>query len=857
MNNKLRMSLISLVCIISGLVIAFILFEDSVSAHNAISFPSSTASNDCYAMDVVVIIDQSGSMSGGIDITGEPFQANDPNKRREQAAEHAMNWLASNKIGGCKDAVHRIGVVGFGSSSRTYMNLTEINPTDYTDWNKDFKIYQDMVISENLKSTDHKLGFSAAKTLFNNVDSLGSLPRKKVIIMITDGRPHVYSRGSSPEAIRIYLEELVKQVGEDFPFAESVRERDQAFKEATNIYGSFSNIPLDVKANILTDYPVTNDEYENSYYIFIMAMNAAVPYLDDVGSYFAEISLAHGGRDIYDLANNESSVLIAIDDILSWVSGQNAIVGECGPVPINPYLSGGALDFYKVNTSVEIVISLDRSNPIGKGGEDFSGTGDSSFWGVTGYSSYDISEHWVFSNPPAGMWYFETDTCSNIKSSFKLFEAVIKSDSSEDVFPYYNFDGDIFDPAYPYSISIKIEDEDTGDFLINDPKYPLDVSAEVTSPGGALHTIQFAYNASRKEWVSDTVPVNELGTFTYRMVANAPCVGYPSDSCPNEFFVLFEHMGSYGVRNVAPVFFEIIDVQPVLEDGSIFPVHGKPLELELIPFEVTVQVLNADKNPFSYSEWIESSATPYDIFNAALRLPGGETILADMVPLPGDGSQFFASFVFNEEDDRIIEGTYKVSITMNDTWRHDEFYAPHRFLELEVDRFDPFFRKPWVWLLIKSIIGSIIALIIGFLIYNNTNVVRGMLVFSSTSEGLKNFGLRPSTRTVTIRKHPDLRDLKLSSFTVKNANSTSKQRVTATLNCDNGKVINLSLTDVVGGGGGTSASYTASDHKNWRVSYQGKGNATKKSRKKRPDPNRSSARRRRTTQGGRRKRKKA
>src|SRR6266540_503680 len=94
--------------------VLFALFTSSSFIAPSISYalpssqPCSFDSNNinCYSLDVVFLIDQSGSMKG-----------NDPSGLRKSAVDWVVDWLGDNVLSYCPAAIHRIAVVSWGDNT--------------------------------------------------------------------------------------------------------------------------------------------------------------------------------------------------------------------------------------------------------------------------------------------------------------------------------------------------------------------------------------------------------------------------------------------------------------------------------------------------------------------------------------------------------------------------------------------------------------------------------------------------------------------------------------------------------------------------------------------------------------------
>jgi hypothetical protein len=796
------------------------------------------SAEECYGIDLVIIVDQSGSMSREIIVGDQTFPPNDPNNRRVEAVYHAMDWLASNRLGLCTDVVHRIGVVGFGTDAKVYIPLNEgiISPDNHEDWVETFYRFRNQYYGEDLGITSTKRGFEVAQELYSEAGEIGDAPRKNLMIMITDGKPNPLGRGSSYEAQVFYLNEMKEFIQDNFYFDESIIAREEAMQRVINIYGSLDQIPVEVRNNVLADYPVTPDAYQSSYFVFFMAMNDAMPYLDTVGGMFEEIAEMQGGV-LFDLDDNEISVLTTINQILSRVTGLSSLVVDCDPIAVLPYLSGVSLDFYKLSSAIEVIIVLD-SHELINGGDMFGGDGDASFWGVDGYSVYGATEHYLFRQPPGGIWEFKTDVCRDIKASFRVFKPEIVLEESNLVFPHYPSPDDKFDPSTPYNFRFYIEDSNTGIPLVNDENYPIDMIADITMPGGEVEQVKFDFDIDDNHWLSTAVPVYEQGTASFVLTAEAECVGYPSELCPEPVFSVVSWEGEYLIGEVNHIVWSIIE--PV--DGSVSELNGPPLALPLLPLDVEIEVRNQDNTPLSYPEWVVSGEDSQNVFSAKLILPDGDVITKPLVARADNPARFYTTFDFLD-DGRFVQGTYDLEVSMRDAWQRDQFFPELTQQSVSFTRQNPFFRTQWFWNGVKILSGVTVAAILGKIIYDHTNVVTGSLVFSNTSQEDKAFSLSKKKRRLVIKKHPSLRELGLRRIVVKNnptSRSSGSMPISVTLERNDKRQFQMTLADVKTG------RYPDSNNVNWQLTYSG-GKQIKQKRN-RPKPGRRGSQRPRKRQ---------
>ena len=150
-----------------------------------------------HGVDAVVLLDQSGSMSGCSD---HP-KANDPHGLRIDAVRNFINMLAAAsleaKASGAPQA-HRIGIVEFGSKAKISLDWYEIDAskTQNVSTSGSFTKIKSTIREDDLGNTHFIDAFQRAKDLFREIDYGDDVPyeRKLAIYLVTDGQP--YSGGA-------------------------------------------------------------------------------------------------------------------------------------------------------------------------------------------------------------------------------------------------------------------------------------------------------------------------------------------------------------------------------------------------------------------------------------------------------------------------------------------------------------------------------------------------------------------------------------------------------------------------------------------------------------------------------------
>ncbi|MCI0471870.1 MAG: VWA domain-containing protein, partial [Candidatus Aminicenantes bacterium] len=128
--------------------------------------------------DFIVIVDQSGSMSG---FAGKP---SDKLGVRNDMVKRAFDLVAQN--GRLNTKIHRFGVISFGSTIRIDLPLSRITSNTIDSLRE--RLNQSL-IDKNLVYTDFLSAFKAAQNMFLSPPQAEK--GNRVILLITDGAPYV------------------------------------------------------------------------------------------------------------------------------------------------------------------------------------------------------------------------------------------------------------------------------------------------------------------------------------------------------------------------------------------------------------------------------------------------------------------------------------------------------------------------------------------------------------------------------------------------------------------------------------------------------------------------------------------
>ena len=426
----------------------------SFSRVSTTSFEPSTP--ECWPLDVVVLIDESLSMS-------RP-SGNDPQGYRFKAAKRILSLLISNRRSQCPDAIHRIGVIAFGDYVQTALDLVSIDLSKEENrdtWSKPYEEAIDEIAKYRVQNgTDPKLAFQAADQMLSQAPRLDSPQgygaRRQVIILLTDGKPEGVNVGRTETYMRTLYNEL-------------------------------------------------NDTQWRKRSIWIVALNDKFStYLTDpafdgktIGQVWQEIAERHNGR-LDAREYNAEKIPTALNDIIDAEFGQPGKRIQCGDFYVDPYLQSVRLVFSKrleYETTPIILSKLD----------DVSGNvlyqfieGEPTIVGPDtkmtllsedGYREEATIEEYTLNFPVPGRWHFELQdvdqqncragvdarqTPQGINIEFLQVNNVLPQVSEA---PYYDTEVPTF-----FAVQVTVAD---GVLFEETPGYPLTITGTVKLPDGS------------------------------------------------------------------------------------------------------------------------------------------------------------------------------------------------------------------------------------------------------------------------------------------------------------------------------------------------------------------------------------
>lgn len=383
-------------------------------------------------MDIVFLVDQSGSMGGAaFGLSGRT--GTDPLGLRFEAVRYALDTLGQYRVNIAPDLSTRMAVVSFGDATELTLPWTELAPTPEV-WERTRDRLLDTLSVDrfgrrNLGDTNFRAAFSSAEALFAE---LGSDPaRLRVIILLTDGAPCV-SVGelafdcASLGAQQSFMQDLIGQVG-------------GAFQQADEL-------------------------------IYVMA-------LDDTGTIWPvwsdEWSAIAGQPDRATVLNTNQEIGVRFREILSELIGilrpaDSAAITQLTPganrVFVPPYHRLVRVSLFKADLAPGV---LSVQQPDGQPLDRASITVDGADRAI---------EVWTIPNPQPGDWVF---TVGSTADQMSVYLEIVPLDVTA---AFASGDVPLF-TTVPFSMTLITP---TGDPLPRYPAFPLTVTAALTAPDGTI-----------------------------------------------------------------------------------------------------------------------------------------------------------------------------------------------------------------------------------------------------------------------------------------------------------------------------------------------------------------------------------
>jgi len=486
--------------LVTGLIIAVLLcvWLPKAEAQGA------PAPSPYTGVDIVFLVDQSGSMSGAY---GQV--PSDPQGLRFQSMQFASRWLGDFAHSADPESIVRIAVVGFGDPQRTTLltwdNLSPVGENQ-TQW-------ESHMARNNLLLSDSQFGprhfgytnfegaFQIAQNLFDNAQPLPNNRRNlRVIMVITDGAPCAVDDADdigncgSQQKNEAQLQRVSALVGKAFP------------KPDYRIY--FLGITPPDENSGKNPPAARLDNYANDWKDIIaepFRYNVVTTAGDMTGTLLTYMN---------DIRQQISTALVTYQCILDST-------GEC-PVDVPPYIRLIRFNVFKRDAAQRTQISL--TSPDGKtiqGGDP----------GITISSTTTNIEVWTVPFPQYGQWHIRVDTNNTNNVEVAIDQAFMQSTLVEPgKKTYYQWQSV---PIAPY-LFYQVDNSTTGRPVSILKDFPLTVTANIQSPNQtneqvALQLIDNPQAGAQQPQYRGTFVPNDAGTYTITLKGVVPNIQNPAN----------------------------------------------------------------------------------------------------------------------------------------------------------------------------------------------------------------------------------------------------------------------------------------------------------------------------------------
>lgn len=596
---------------------------------------------ECWPLDVVVLIDESLSMS-------RP-SGNDPQGYRFIATKEILNLLISNRRAQCPEALHRFGVIVFGDYVSPTVALTPVDilPEDNREeWSRPIVAAIDSIPKYRPQNgTDPELAFRAADRLFMTAPELslpeGYGPRRQVVILITDGNPEGVNVGK----VDNYMRDLTQ---------------------------SLSAASWDKRS------------------VWIVALNAK--YLGNqafdgltMRQAWSNIATSHQGRLLGEDKYDEQTIPNALGTIIDEEFGQPGEKIQCGDFYVAPYLQSVRFVFSKrLEYQNKPVILSKLDDATGEvlyryfdGQTDLIAASSQMTFVEDRYRRDGIIEEYTFDLPLPGRWYFtvegldeaacrlgvdarQTPRSANVRLVQPAGVVALSENS-----PYY-------DEEVSLPLVVRLEAFDGRPIPL--PDYPLALKATLHLPGGEIKLPDgtpiptYTFGRTPEDlWQSDPpyVLAPKVGVYTLDLE------GITAYGNPLKEYAVFTTTLSYEVRKLGRLRFEIQspDMDQSLPCNTIQDrkAIGRPVP-------VTVQLLDPTGQPGDVDFYLKSD--PTKSFTATF-LDGGGTPLDTIWLTPAPQGVGILEGTLLENIPNVIGcGAVSVQVTFEGTVDETRFAFP-------------------------------------------------------------------------------------------------------------------------------------------------------------------------------------
>ena len=563
----------------------------------------------CDELQVVLIVDQSLSMSAKI----ENAPASDPQGLRFYGPKRAVETLSALRYQSYQNAAIRVAMVYFGDKPRLALPWTDLNATNKTEHQQ---LMAELAPSfepvKHMGNTNFLAPFQTASTLFNQMTPQVDGCPLRAVILITDGRPSLLTKG--------------------FDWTEHMKELNRYVKQ----------------------YMPPPDHQ-----IYVIGLDRKNNYWDEVKPYWDEIS---GDPNKVVRAKDQAHMASLLFQFLGETtsnlrpSGSEAKM-ECvagSKVSVAPFLQELRLSLTKPDPDLHLEVMDENGQPLEPSRQDVAVE-------IEGYD--EPIETMIVTNPPPGVWTIrtmlppETDEehrCRIRKISFNAVGQLVSPDPTA---------GDRPIQFTKMPIVFRVVDT-SGQPLpeYGDPLYALHVDASLQGPSQNSQDLVLDVGA-QYEYQGETIPL-EAGMHSLHITATSH---NPDGS---EFQVFDESIASIRVMPVQLVKIEgpgnvVKQYSETSLKAAIVVTGQQPVQLDLpvtvsatLNHEGEAQPLNVSLNQDGIYEatFRADQAGRYTLnYQATVDSPQGTILLGkDQIPFEVFPTTLVGAKFTSPEEDQFI-----------------------------------------------------------------------------------------------------------------------------------------------------------------------------------------------------------
>lgn len=398
-------------------------------------------------IDLVFLVDQSGSM-----------RYNDPYSQRANAIKWVLQYLGIDNLYARREAIHRVGVVSFGTDATIDLELTPLRALDENSWNALYAELEQKVVPKAMGNTDVLKGLELVKEVFDKA------PRRDAtrlatrgIIVLTDGAPYREGWQQDPRYAGTnfytpYFREMNEFIATNLPIARSPRST-----EGYHIWvlGLNAREEGGQQAAFGTSWVEQENNWER-------ILNPTLE-IDRV----RRISSDRNAKIPDDIVRVLDTMMIAgiCNDDAGPAEKPNCIVEEQFTVP--PYVARANFSIFKPQPTSQIVFFTPDNQLL-----------DRSSASVKVQKTGEVIETISVENPAPGRWRWQKlDTSAGqatvVFQSLFGQAGLLEPKSTQDLFD---------------TVTLHIALQDLkGQRMIELPEYPIEVEATVTMPDGKTY----------------------------------------------------------------------------------------------------------------------------------------------------------------------------------------------------------------------------------------------------------------------------------------------------------------------------------------------------------------------------------